>query len=108
MLFLAGETDGEVVLHFVSEGQPVGRVVSNVRARGMRAVRAALQAAFRAPEPPEVSEEDARIVTTWLRRELSRANWLDLTEVRGQAEAARLVKAYLTDPELFTGRVWHR
>jgi len=108
VLFLPGETDGEVVLHFVSEGQPVGRVVSNVRARGMRTVRAALQAAFRAPEPPEVSEEDARIVTTWLRRELSRANWLDLTEVQGQAEAARLVRAYLTDPELFTGRVWHR
>jgi len=108
VLFLPGETEGEVVLHFVSLGQPVGRVVTNTRARGMREVRAALREAFRAPEPPPVAEEDARIVESWLRRETDHANWLDLTEVRGQSEAARLVKDYLTDPELFTGKVYHR
>jgi hypothetical protein len=108
VLFLPGEKEGEVLLLFVQDGVPAGRAETDVRARGMRKVRAALRAAFFSDAPPPIRGEDAELMWTWLSRTADTANWLDVTEVRGQAEAARRVKAYLTDPDLFTRKVYHR
>jgi hypothetical protein len=109
VIFLPGRESGEIDLLLVAAGQPVGRVRSDRRARGMREVRAALRRAFfTAGPPPEGDPGDAQIVATWLRAEGDRGNYLDLSEVGGIQEAARLVKAYLIDPELFTGKVIHR
>jgi hypothetical protein len=108
VLFLPGEVEGAVDLLFVRDGAPAGRATSDRRARGMREVRAALRRAFFSDAPPEASAADAQIVASWLRSEGERVNALDLSEVAGIAEAARRVKAYLTDPDLFTRKVWHR
>jgi hypothetical protein len=109
VLFLPGEPEGVIDLLLVRDGEPVGRVTSDTRARGMREVRAALRAAFFAAEPPPPgSDDDAQIVASWLRTAADRQNLLDLSAVRGQSEAARLVKACLTDPELFTRKIYRR
>jgi hypothetical protein len=109
VLFLPGREEGEVELLLVAAGRPAGRVLSDVRARGMREVRAALRRAFFSSGTPSEGEPgDAQILASWLRAEADRGNFLDLSEVGGVQEAARLTKAYLTDPELFTGKVFHR
>ena len=42
---------------------------------------------------------------SWLRREQRRCNVLDLAQTEGIRDAARLVRAYLADPALFTGKI---
>jgi hypothetical protein len=76
----------------------------------MREVRAALRSVYFGKEAPEPTDDatDAQIIAGWLRSESDRQNCLDLSETSGIQDAARRVKAYLTDPELFTGKVYHR
>jgi hypothetical protein len=109
VLFLPGEPEGVIDLLLVRGGEPVGRATSDARARGMREVRAALRRAFFSPEPPPPgSDDDAQIVASWLHAAADRQNFLDVSTVRGPSEAARLVKACLTDPELFTRKIFRR
>jgi len=109
VIFLPGRDGGEVELLLVAAGRPVGRARSDRRARGMREVRAALRRAFFTAGPSSEGDPgDAQIVATWLRAEGDRGNYLDLSEAGGIQAAARLVKAYLTDPDLFTGKLFHR
>jgi hypothetical protein len=59
-------------------------------------------------EPPPEDEGAGEILKTWLRREGDRVSHLDLATVNSAARASRLVRAYLSDPEMLGGRIVHR
>jgi len=109
VLFLPGPGEPDVDLLFLRAGAPVARATSDRRAKGMRAVRTALRTAYFSGEaPPPEDPGDAQIVATWLRSEGDRQNWLDVSEVSGMNEAARRVREFLRDPDLFEQKVFRR
>jgi len=83
VLFLPGETDGAVELLGLCDGLVVGRATTNERHRPMRPVWALLRRCLRPELPLRLATEEDRIVATWLRREQSRCNLVDLAEPTG-------------------------
>ena len=108
VLFLPGVREEEVEILFVRGGRPAGRAAADRRGRGMRAVRAALFGIYRDGSPEASSPEDAEILASWLRKERDRANHLDLSETAGFGDAARRIKAWLIDPDLFSEKTFRR
>jgi len=106
-LFLpaAGGRGIEVLL--VRDGVPAGRARVDARGRGMREVRRALRAAFVDRETRD-DPAGAQILGSWLRRKRDRRNWADLGQAGGMADMARIVRAYVTDPDLFERKIFHR
>lgn len=106
VLFLPGAQVGHVELLLVRDGRLAGHVATDRRARGMRAVRAALrQAFFCSASPPPAAPAEEQILASWLTQQRHQQSLLDLTDVGGIREAARLVRGYVTDPDLFNERV---
>jgi hypothetical protein len=108
VLFLPGETAGAVELLALCDGLVVGRATTNERHRPMRPVWALLRRCLRPELPLRLATEEDRIVATWLRREQSRCNLVDLGRTDGIRHAARLVRGYLADPALFTAKIYLR
>jgi GIY-YIG catalytic domain len=109
VLFLPGPEKGDVDLLLVRNGSPAGRVRSDIRGGNMREVRRALAGTYFAAGPPQPgNEDDAQILESWLRAGGRDCNFVDLSEVSGRNDAARRIRDYLTDPELFRARMFRR
>ena len=59
-------------------------------------------------EEAGANEEDAQILATWLRARKDARNFVDLSEVAGKDDAARRIREFLTDPELFSSKFFRR
>lgn len=109
VIFLPGAGEGRVELLFVQDGVPAGRVESDRKAKGMREIRRAVSRIyFEGAAPKRIQEEDAQILATWLRARKDARNFVDLSEVAGKDDAARRIRDFLTDPELFSEKFFRR
>jgi hypothetical protein len=107
-LLLPAADERRIEVLVVRRGAPVGRVLSDRRARGMRAVRDLLRRALFSEKPPEPSPDEEQILASWLRTEGDRVNHVDLGEVSGLNDAARRIRTALTDPDLFRRKSFYR
>ncbi len=109
VIFLPGAGEGEIELLFVRDGAPGGRARSDRKAVGMREIRRAVARIYFSNEAPAAAnEEDAQILATWLHARRDARNFVDLSEVAGKDDAARRIREYLTDPELFCSKFFRR
>ncbi len=107
-LFLPGRGEHDIDLLLLARGRPVGRAtIDRRRGRGMREVRALLRAAlFGATPPPEGDAAEGQIVASWLARYRDRQNLVDLSGCGTRSDAARLIRDYALDPDLFRAKVF--
>jgi len=115
-LLLPAADPTRVDILLIRDGHVAERTGATRRGVGMREVRRALKRAFFGPqraadrEASGADDAEAQIVASWLRDERAcRAhNVVDLSACGGVSGAARLLKASLTDPDLFRERIRHR
>ncbi len=106
-IVLPGVAEEAVDVLFVRDGLPRGRATVDRRGRGMRALRRVMKEAVFAAEPPPGDPAEAQLVASWLLSARRTHPIVDLSEVTGIQEAARRLRACVTDPDLFREAVIH-
>jgi hypothetical protein len=108
VLFLPGQSERTVELMGVCDGIVVGSALVHARRRPLRPVWALLRRCLSFQTATRPANDEDQLVASWLRCEQARCNLIDLAQTGGIRDAARLVRAYLADPALLTGKIYLR